>query len=172
MNSDHAFLFAKSLSNQSINVYKDLCNLAGKVFEAVPTDEHRTLSSNFPFVDDSRISIASSRTNSLQSANTASSGSFTSRIHELEVQNQYLAQQASLLKTQLDSEVKLRLEVKEKLDLSYERLQTIVEDLQKANRRASYFEKSALKYSQGVAELFPIITDLQGSGTFTSDGFL
>ncbi|KAK1838832.1 hypothetical protein CCHR01_18544 [Colletotrichum chrysophilum] len=156
LNDAHNYLFdkKKNLSDQSIGIYKDLYNLCGEVFEAVPREQVSAVSeTTFPQIP-------------------AKATSFTARIRELEVQNDYLSQQTSLIKSQLDSEVRLRLEQKEELELSYQRLQAVLEDLKKANLRASFLEKSAMKCSQGMSKLRPIIDDIQQSCIFNQDGFL
>ncbi|KAK1849361.1 hypothetical protein CCHR01_08038 [Colletotrichum chrysophilum] len=47
---DHLYLFERNLSDQTIGVYKDLCNLVGQVFEAVPREPSGSMSSGFSFM--------------------------------------------------------------------------------------------------------------------------
>ncbi|PNH35181.1 hypothetical protein VD0002_g6395 [Verticillium dahliae] len=98
--------------------------------------------------------------------------SFTSRINELEVQNAYMSQQLQLLKLQLEAEVKLRLSLDDKLKLSYERSDDLQNDLKAAARGEGYFRDMAVKYSQGIARLVPILNELQENPGITGDGFL
>lgn len=83
-----------------------------------------------------------------------------------------MSQQLQLLKLQLEAEVKLRLSLDDKLKLSYERSDDLQNDLKAAARGEGYFRDMAVKYSQGIARLVPILNELQENPGITGDGFL
>ncbi|KAL9948567.1 hypothetical protein ACHAO5_001667 [Verticillium nonalfalfae] len=149
------YLFEKNLSNHSIRAYKELCDCVGVSFEAVL----KTQAPAYPGQQ-------------LLSAAPSEPLSFTSRINELEVQNAYMSQQLQLLRLQLEAEVKLRLSLDDKLKLSYERSEDLQNDLKAAARGEGYFRDMAVKYSQGIARLVPILNELQENPGITDDGFL
>lgn len=96
--------------------------------------------------------------------------SFTARINELQVQNDYLSQELNFVKFQLEAEIKWRLSLEEKLTISHERQAAIQEDIQKVSKQESYFRNATLKYSQAVARLGPILSELQQDPPVTEDG--
>lgn len=94
------------------------------------------------------------------------------RLNELQVQNDYLAQQVHLLKYQLDEEIKSRLEVAENLDISQLRQGELQEQLQKVHRRENYFRDVSMRYAQGLSKLLPVILELQEHPPVTENGFV
>ncbi|KAI0117234.1 hypothetical protein F4814DRAFT_448237 [Daldinia grandis] len=147
-------LFSKNLSEHSARAYKDLCEGVGTTFEAV-----RATPDSYPG-QDAFVSIGTEPP------------SFTSRINELQVQNDYLTQQLNLLRFQLEAEIKLRLSVEEKQKVADERISTTQEKLDAAVRREGYFRSIALRYSQGFARIIPIINEIQESPGITEEGYL
>ncbi|KAF3351585.1 Polygalacturonase [Verticillium dahliae VDG2] len=148
-------LFEKNLSNHSIRVYKELCDSVGVSFEAVPKATAPAYSGQQTF-----------------SSAPSEPLSFASRINELQVQNAYMSQQLQLLKLQLEAEVKQRLNLDDKLKLSYDRTEELQSDLKSAARGESYFRDIAMKYSRGISRLVPILDELQENPGITDDGFL
>ncbi|KAH6884960.1 hypothetical protein B0T10DRAFT_577422 [Thelonectria olida] len=150
------YLFQKNLSDHSIGAYKELCNGVGVIFEAVWASPEKPI-----------IRVGGNMMNS-----NGEEPSFTAQIYKLQVQNEYSAQQLDLLNSQLESEVKLRLSVEEKLRISYERLEAIREELQKVSHREDYFREIAQKYCQGVSKIVPVLKEMIESPSITEDGFI
>ncbi|KAI0536661.1 hypothetical protein GGR58DRAFT_380516 [Xylaria digitata] len=150
-------LFSKNLSNHSIQAYKDLCDNVGVAFKAVrrvPESPHNfsgqnNFSSTYP-----------------------EPKSFTSQISELQTQNAYLSEQLQFLQSQLNTEVKLRFSIDEKLKLAYERSECLQKELEAAARGKAHFHNMALQYSHGISKLVPIVKQLQENPGITQDGFL
>ncbi|PNH45135.1 hypothetical protein VD0003_g9287 [Verticillium dahliae] len=80
--------------------------------------------------------------------------------------------QLQLLKLQLEAEVKQRLNLDDKLKLSYDRTEELQSDLKSAARGETYFRDIAMKYSRGISRLVPILDELQENPGITDDGFL
>lgn len=83
-----------------------------------------------------------------------------------------MSQQLQLLKLQLEAEVKQRLNLDDKLKLSYDRTEELQSDLKSAARGETYFRDIAMKYSRGISRLVPILDELQENPGITDDGFL
>ncbi|KAI3341943.1 hypothetical protein F4824DRAFT_486381 [Ustulina deusta] len=115
-------LFSKNLSDHSVGAYKELCDNVGVTFEAV-----RRVSE--PLQKPSGQGIFSSVHPELPS--------LTSRIGELEAQNDYFSEQ-----------LYLRASLEEKLRLAYERSEGLQKELQAAACGEAYFRNRAGKYSQ------------------------
>lgn len=88
------------------------------------------------------------------------------------MQKDYALQGLNLLKSQLDAEVKLRITLEEKLQVSYERLDGLKQELQKSENREKYFRNAALDYSQEIAKIAPALSKLTERTYFTDLGFL
>ncbi|KAM5358837.1 hypothetical protein ACJZ2D_014935 [Fusarium nematophilum] len=148
------YLFEKNLSDNSVRVYQELHDGVGVFFEATEATEASL--------------DARGNTGSLDSTAV----SFASRINELQVQKDYAAQEMNLLKSQLETEVKLRLDLEERLQAAYEREGCLKEDLQKTASRENYYRDAALGYSQGIAKVLPALRDLSEKTYFTDAGFI
>ncbi|RSL93377.1 hypothetical protein CDV31_014733 [Fusarium ambrosium] len=151
------YLFAKNLSDQSVGVYKELCDGVNTYFEATqaplsPLPE--------PLGKESFGSI------------NKSTISFTSRINELQVQKDYASQEVHLLRSQLEAEVKLRLSLEEKIQVAHERQEGLKQELQKLARRENYYRNAALTYSQGIAKVLPTLTELTEKTYFLDTDFI
>ncbi|KAI1489433.1 hypothetical protein F5X96DRAFT_683960 [Biscogniauxia mediterranea] len=151
---DKKYLFSKNLSDHTAKAYKELCDGVGVSFEAV------------------RAQPASIPGQGAFSAVEPEPLSFTSRINELQVQNDYLTQQLNLLKLQLEAEIKMRLSVEKKQKLADERADNVQERFEAATRREEYFRSMASRYSRAVSKLKPIINDLQESPGITDEGYI
>lgn len=165
-------LFEKNLSDLSIGAYKELYDGVGVTFEAVRVT-CSTLSESFygqvTFVRCLSPSLER-LPNSIQNAASTEPVTFTSRINELQVQNDYMTQQLNFVKFQLEAEIKLRLTLEDKLQVSHDRQEAFRQDLQKADQRETYFRNAALKYSQVLAKLEPILSELQQDPPVTEFG--
>ncbi|RSL73883.1 hypothetical protein CEP54_000274 [Fusarium duplospermum] len=151
------YLFAKNLSDQSVGVYKELCDGINTYFEATqaplsPLPE--------PLGKESFGSM------------NKSAISFTSRINELQVQKDYASQEVHLLRSQLEAEVKLRLSLEEKVQVAHERQEGLKQELQKLARRENYYRNAALTYSQGIAKVLPTLTELTEKTYFLDTDFI
>ncbi|CRK28072.1 hypothetical protein BN1708_015101 [Verticillium longisporum] len=60
----------------------------------------------------------------------------------------------------LEAEVKQRLNLDDKLKLSYERTEELQNNLKSVARGESYFRDIAIKYSRGISRLVPILDEL------------
>ncbi|OBS20668.1 hypothetical protein FPOA_07009 [Fusarium poae] len=151
------YLFEKNLSDQSVGVYKELYDGINKYFEATQPPS-------------SLLNERLDRENLDTSSETTIT--FTSRINELQVQKDYALQEVNLLKSQLDAEVKLRLCLEEKLQVAYDRQESLRQELQKSESRERYFRNAALDYSQEIAKVAPALTKLTERTYFTDAGFI
>ncbi|KAI2624291.1 hypothetical protein GGR54DRAFT_638170 [Hypoxylon sp. NC1633] len=149
---DKKYLFSKNLSDHTAKSYKELCDGIGVSFEAV-----RALPESTP---------GQGAFSSIE----PEPPSFTSRINELQVQNDYLGQQLNFLKFQLEAEIKPRLSVEEKQKLADERAENVQKKLEAATSREDYFRSTALRYSRAFSKLVPIVSDLQQNPGITDDG--
>ena len=165
-------LFEKNLSDHSIGAYKELFEEVGNTFEAVRSGSQEPVAYPGEVLLVRNIYPSLYLSNLQQDSNRSGPVSFTSKINELQIQNDYLSQQLQFVKFQLEAEVKLRLGLEEKLKLSHDRQEVFREDLQRANSREGYFRAATMKYSEGLSKLLPIISELHTNPPVTSDGFL
>lgn len=83
-----------------------------------------------------------------------------------------MSQQLGLIRIQLEAEVKLRISLEDKLKMVGERVDSMQNELKSTARRESYFRNIALRYSQGVSQMAPILNKLQADPGITDEGFL
>jgi chromosome condensin MukBEF ATPase and DNA-binding subunit MukB len=83
-----------------------------------------------------------------------------------------MSQQIGLFKIQLEAEVKLRLNLEDKLKMSYKRNEELQDRLESAARGETYFRNMVEQYSQGVSRLVPILNRLQENPGVREDGFV
>ncbi|KPM41098.1 hypothetical protein AK830_g5497 [Neonectria ditissima] len=151
------YLFEKNLSDYSVGVYKELHDGIGVSFRAIRAA---------PTSPDGRL-----ERDTLDPFDKATM-SFASRINQLQVQKDYAAQEVNLLKSQLEAEVKLRLSLEEKLQIAYERQESLQKGLRDSANRENYFRTAALTYSQGIAKVLPALRDLTEKTFITETGFI